>query len=96
MLFIAFLGFFLFAIRAVLQAWMLDATPHNMGGTSIGIMFGAQAAGAAIGPAAGGALADHYGIMATFYFLAVTIVVANLFIFFTPATVPGEESRAKS
>jgi predicted MFS family arabinose efflux permease len=33
-LFIAFLGFFLFAIRAVLQAWMLDATPHNMGGTS--------------------------------------------------------------
>jgi MFS family permease len=95
-LFIAFLGFFLFAIRAVLQAWMLDATPHNMGGTSIGIMFGAQALGAAIGPAAGGALADHYGIMATFYFLAVTIVVANLFIFFTPATVPGEESRAKS
>src|SRR6516165_645478 len=90
-LFIAFLGFFLFAIRAVLQAWMLDATPRNMGGTSIGLMFGAQALGAAIGPAAGGALADHYGIMATFYFLAVTIVVANLFIFFTPATAPGEE-----
>jgi MFS family permease len=92
-MFIAFLGFFLFAIRAVLQAWMLDATPRNMGGTSIGLMFGAQALGAAIGPAAGGALADHYGIMATFYFLAVTIVVANLFIFFTPATMPGEEQR---
>jgi MFS family permease len=84
-LFIAFLGFFLFAIRAVLQAWMLDATPRNMGGTSIGIMFGAQALGAGIGPAAGGFLADRYGIMATFYFLAATIVVANLFIFFTPA-----------
>jgi MFS family permease len=95
-LFIAFLGFFLFAIRAVLQAWMLDATPRDMGGTSIGIMFGAQALGAAIGPAAGGAVADHYGIMATFYFLAVTIVVANLFIFLTPATVPGAESRAES
>jgi FSR family fosmidomycin resistance protein-like MFS transporter len=95
-LFIAFLGFFLFAIRAVLQAWMLDATPRNMGGTSIGLMFGAQALGAAIGPAAGGALADHYGIMATFYFLAVTIVVANLFIFFTPATAPGEELRVTS
>jgi MFS transporter, FSR family, fosmidomycin resistance protein len=95
-LFIAFLGFFLFAIRAVLQAWMLDATPRNMGGTSIGIMFGAQALGAAIGPAAGGALADHYGIMATFYFLAVTIVVANLFIFFTPATTTGEEPRTQS
>jgi FSR family fosmidomycin resistance protein-like MFS transporter len=94
-LFIAFLGFFLFAIRAVLQAWMLDATPRNMGGTSIGIMFGAQALGAGIGPAAGGALADHYGIMATFYFLAVTIVVANLFIFLTPATLLSGESQAK-
>ena len=85
-LFVAFLGFFLFAIRAVLQAWLLDATPKHMGGTSIGIMFGAQAAGAAIGPLIGGLIADHYGIIATFYYLAATIVVANMFIFFTPLT----------
>jgi FSR family fosmidomycin resistance protein-like MFS transporter len=90
-LFVAFLGFFLFAIRAVLQAWLLDATPAHMGGTSIGILFGAQAAGAAIGPLIGGVLADHYGIIATFYFLAATIVVANMFIFFTPATNAEEE-----
>jgi len=85
-LFVAFLGFFLFAVRAVLQAWLLDATPKHMGGTSIGIMFGAQAVGAAIGPLIGGLIADHYGIIATFYYLAATIVVANMFIFFTPAT----------
>jgi FSR family fosmidomycin resistance protein-like MFS transporter len=90
-LFVAFLGFFLFAIRAVLQAWLLDATPAHMGGTSIGILFGAQAAGAAIGPLVGGVLADHYGIIATFYFLAATIVAANMFIFFTPATKAQEE-----
>jgi MFS transporter, FSR family, fosmidomycin resistance protein len=84
-LFIAFLGFFLFAVRAVLQAWLLDATPPNMGGTSIGILFGTQAVGSAIGPFVGGILADHFGLMATFYFLAVSIVVANMFIFFTPA-----------
>ena len=84
-LFVAFLGFFLFAIRAVLQAWLLDATPRHLGGTSVGIMFGAQAVGAAIGPLIGGLIADHYGIIATFYYLAVTIVVANLFILFTPA-----------
>jgi FSR family fosmidomycin resistance protein-like MFS transporter len=90
-LFVAFLGFFLFAIRAVLQAWLLDATPAHMGGTSIGILFGAQAAGAAIGPLIGGVLADHYGIIATFYFLAATIVVANMFIFFTPVTNAEEE-----
>jgi FSR family fosmidomycin resistance protein-like MFS transporter len=91
-LLVAFLGFFLFAIRAVLQAWLLDATPSHMGGTSIGILFGAQAAGAAVGPLVGGVLADHYGILATFYFLAATIVVANMFIFFTPVT-PAEEER---
>ena len=83
-LFISFLGFFLFAIRAVMQAWMLDATPQNLGGTSIGILFGTQAIGAAIGPAFGGILADSYGLIATFYFLAVTIIIANLLIFFTP------------
>ncbi|HMA73735.1 MAG TPA: MFS transporter [Xanthobacteraceae bacterium] len=85
-LFVAFLGFFLFAIRAVLQAWLLDATPRNLGGTSVGILFGAQAVGAAIGPLIGGLIADHYGIIATFYYLAATIVVANMFIFFTPLT----------
>jgi MFS transporter, FSR family, fosmidomycin resistance protein len=89
-LFIAFLGFFLFAIRAVLQAWLLDATPRELGGTSIGILFGAQAIGAAVGPLIGGVIADHYGIIATFYYLAATIVVANMFILFTPAEVGKE------
>jgi len=92
-LFIAFLGFFLFAIRAVLQAWLLDATPRHLGGTSVGIMFGAQAVGAAIGPLIGGLIADHYGIIATFYYLAATIVIANMFIFFTPLT-PAENKTA--
>ena len=83
-LLIALLGFFLFSIRAVLQAWLLDATPRNMGGSAIGIMFGTQAVGQAIGPYAAGVLADTYGIMSAFYFLAATIVIANLFVFFTP------------
>jgi MFS family permease len=88
---VAFLGFFLFAIRSVMQAWLLDATPPSMGGTSIGIMFGTQAVGAAIGPITGGILADQFGLIATFYFLALTIVAANMFIFFTPA--PSEPQR---
>jgi MFS transporter, FSR family, fosmidomycin resistance protein len=91
-LFVAFLGFFLFAIRAVLQAWLLDATPRNLGGTSIGILFGAQAVGSAIGPLIGGVIADHYGLVATFYYLAATIVVANMFILFTPDENAGVRS----
>jgi predicted MFS family arabinose efflux permease len=90
-LLIAMLGFFLFSIRAVLQAWLLDATPRNMGGSAIGVMFGMQAVGQAIGPYCAGLLADRYGIMSAFYFLAGTIVIANLFVFFTPMK---EEVRA--
>ena len=81
---VAVLGFFLFAVRAVLQAWLLDATPPGLGGSAIGILFGAQAAGAAVGPICAGVLADHYGIMAAFYFLAGTIIVANLMICVKP------------
>jgi MFS family permease len=84
--FVALLGFFLYAIRPVLQAWLLEATPKNMGGTSIGVLFGAQALGSAAGPLLGGVVADYYGLSATFAFLAVTIVIANLFIFFMPRT----------
>ena len=85
---VAALGFFLFAVRAVLQAWLLDATPPGLGGSAIGILFGAQAVGAAIGPICAGVLADHFGIMAAFYFLAGTIIVANLIIFVTPSGNP--------
>jgi len=88
---VAVLGFFLYAIRPVIQAWLLEATPRNMGGSSIGILFGAQALGAAAGPLIAGMVADRQGLLATFYFLAATIVIANLFVVFTPkaATTPA-------
>ena len=67
----------------------------GMGGSAIGILFGAQAVGAAVGPICAGVLADHFGIMAAFYFLAATILVANLLIFVTPSGVCEEaHSRA--
>ena len=81
---VAVLGFFLYATRPVIQAWMLDLTPKNMGGSSIGVLFGAQALGAALGPWLGGMIADRHGLLAAFYFLAFTIVIANLLICFMP------------
>jgi MFS family permease len=81
---VAVLGFFMYASRPVIQAWMLESTPRNLGGTSIGILFGAQAVGSAIGPLLGGMIADQYGLLSAFYFLALTIVIANLFVFFMP------------
>jgi MFS family permease len=81
---IAVLGFFLYATRPVIQAWLLEATPRHMGGSSIGVLFGAQALGAALGPWLAGMVADQHGLGATFYFLAVTIVIANVFVFWMP------------
>lgn len=93
--FVALLGFFLYAIRPVLQAWLLETTPKNMGGTGIGMLFGIQALGSAVAPLAGGLIADAYGLLATFYFLAGTIVVANFFIFFMPAGRAEESAASK-
>ncbi len=82
--FIAVLGFVLYAIRPVIQAWLLESTPKNMGGSSIGILFGAQSLGSSVAPLIGGVIADHYGLGATFFFLAGTIVCANLLILLMP------------
>jgi sugar phosphate permease len=92
--FVAILGFFLFAIRAVLQAWLLDAAPKGLAGTSIGFMFGMQSIGAAIGPFIAGMIADQYGLSSTFYFLAGTIVIANIFMLFTPMPQRAEDVPA--
>ena len=85
MVLIAVLGFFLYASRPVIQAWLLDCTPKDLGGTSIGVLFGAQAIGSSVAPFACGAIADRYGILATFYFLAATIVIGNLLLAGVPA-----------
>lgn len=82
--FVALLGFFLYAIRPVIQAWTVEATPKHMGGSAIGILFGAQSLGSSVAPLIGGVLADAYGLGTVFYFLAFTIVCANVLIFFTP------------
>jgi len=92
--FVAVLGFFLYAIRPVMQAWILETTPKNMGGTSIGILFGAQSLGASVAPLLAGLIADRAGLTATFWFLAGTIVVANLFILGMPAQKSGDRPQA--
>ena len=92
---VAILGFFLYATRPVIQAWLLETTPRNMGGSSIGVLFGAQALGGSLGPLLGGMVADQYGLLATFYLLAAMIVVANLFVFWVPAA-PEASANVKN
>jgi MFS family permease len=82
---IAVLGFFLYAARPIMQAWMLEATPKNMGGTAIGLMFGMQSGAQAIAPVLGGIVADRYGLLSAFYLLAATIILANIMVIWIPS-----------
>ena len=45
--------------------------------------------GASVAPLIGGVIADRWGLSATFYFLAGTIVCANLFIALMPRGKPA-------
>jgi len=90
--FIALVGFFLYAMRAVLQAWAVESTPREMAGSGVAIQFGIQAAGGAIAPAIFGMVADAYGLQTAFLVIAGTIVFANVLIVFMPN---GAEKQAK-
>jgi MFS transporter, FSR family, fosmidomycin resistance protein len=77
---LALIGFFLYSTSPVLNAWALDIAPAHLGGTSIGILFASQALLGGIAPVLGGFIADQYGIETTFYFIALTVLVANVMI----------------
>ena len=93
---VAGLGFFLFALRPIMQAWMLEVTPEGTAGTSVGLLFGVQSLGNAVAPLVGGLVADRYGLTATFYFVAFTIFVGNLLVLAMPKSrsTPAATSAA--
>jgi FSR family fosmidomycin resistance protein-like MFS transporter len=82
--FIALVGFFLYAMRSVLQAWAVESVPTNLSGAGVGIQFGITAMGSAIAPALFGVIADAYDLYTGFYFLAGMIAASNFLIFFIP------------
>ena len=90
--FVAILGFFLYATRAVIQAWTIEETPRHLAATGIGLVFTLQGLGAAVSPTIFGLIADTYDIFTAFYFLAGTIIVANGLIVFMPHTAPERSS----
>ena len=81
---ISVLGFVLFAVRPVMQSWLMDLTPPNLGGSATALMFGSQALLATAAPIAGGLIADTWGLAAVFYFLAGGLLAANLALVLLP------------
>ncbi len=82
--FVALVGFFLYAMRPVMQAWGIENTPKRLAGTGVGLQFTILAIGGSIAPATFGIIADTWGIYTAFYFLAGTIIAANLLVVFVP------------
>jgi len=84
-LFVVFLGvvgFFLYSLRPVLFAWTMEVAPKELGGSAIAIQFSFQSALGALAPVLGGWIADTWGLMATFFFLAGTMLLSNLLVLF--------------
>ena len=81
---ISLLGFALFAIRPVIQSWMMDLIQPSMTGSATSLMFGTQSIFNISIPLVGGVVADTYGLTAVFYLLGVTMLLSNAVVFFLP------------
>jgi MFS transporter, FSR family, fosmidomycin resistance protein len=81
---ISLLGFFLFSIRPVVQSWMMDMVPPRFTGSATSLMFGTQAILGALAPIVGGLIADRYGLVNVFYFLAALMLFANVLVVMIP------------
>ncbi len=81
---ISIMGFALFALRPVVHSWLMDLTPNNMGGSATSLLFGIQSLLAMAAPIFGGWLADQYGLVYAFYFLAAAMLMANMIVVFLP------------
>ena len=88
---VSVLGFALFAVRPVIHSWMMDLAPPNIAGSATSILFGTQALLTTIMLPLGGLVADRYGLVAVFYCLAGTILLANLIVYW----LPPETKRGK-
>jgi MFS family permease len=88
--FVTLIGFFLYATRSVLQAWAIESTPKHLAGAGVGLQFGITSIGSSVSPAIFGMIADAFDIYTAFYFLAGTIIVANLLVIAMPEQTNGK------
>jgi MFS transporter, FSR family, fosmidomycin resistance protein len=96
-LFVVFLGgvgFFLYSLRPVLIAWAMELAPKELAGSVIGLQFSFQSGLSALAPVVGGWIADHWGLMATFYFLAATVILSNVLVVFIRESEESHEKLA--
>jgi FSR family fosmidomycin resistance protein-like MFS transporter len=62
----------------------MDTVPPHLGGSATSVMFGTQSILSTLTPIIGGFIADVYGLVYVFYFLAVLMLISNLIIIVLP------------
>jgi len=87
---ISVLGFFMYAMRPVIQSWQMDRSPPQLLASMTSALFTVQAVLSAAAPLAGGFLADRYGLISVFYFLAASVLAGNLLCLIVPKTEHGD------
>lgn len=92
---LALLGFFLYAIRPVIWAWVLDLAPKDLGGTTVSFFSGAQSLFGSLSPVLCGFIADRWGILAAFYFLAGTVLLGNFIVLTIPEARKEQAAAVK-
>lgn len=81
---VSVLGFALFAVRPVIQSWMMDLVPPAMGASGTSLLFATQSVLSTLTPIVGGFIGDRWGLVSVFYFLAGSMLVANLAVVALP------------
>ena len=89
---ISLLGFFLFAIRPVVQSWMMGLVPSEFSGSATSLMFGVQSILAALAPIIGGVVADRFGLGTVFYVIAGVMLFANILVLLIPRSEEARET----
>lgn len=78
MISVGLLGFFHYSLRPIIFAFALDATPPEIGATTVSYVFAWNQTFAVISPMLGGFLADVFGIRYAMYFIAGLTLTAAL------------------
>jgi len=90
---VAVLGFTHYALRPVVQSWMLDALPEELHGSSVSLRSATQGLFGVVVPPLGGWVGDVYGLTTVFYLIAVLLLSANVFVWFIPRRQVGEATK---
>ncbi len=89
---VSVLGFVMYAARPVIHSWMMDLAPNEIAASATSIMFGVQSLFVVFISAAGGMIADRWGLGVVFYVLAAAMLIANVLVYFLPHHDPGDGS----